>query len=214
MLRHLAGLLVLVLAAVPAFASSDCGPVEDADRASHRGLSWADFKGPPPAVERRDPRADVPVAQVVTSLRVDTLGVMTEPDAGGERWVARAHAPCVRAYLLKRLSGRSEGAFADHQLAHEQRHFDLAQIYARRLRLALRDLSARGASAAEAERALRYAADRAYVALSREHATAQRRYDRFTQHGIQRSYEAKWFAQLEARLAEQEGAAVRVASAR
>lgn len=193
---RLAGLVLafaVCLCAAPS-AALECGAREDAELASHRRIGWQDFQATPPARPGRSGGAEVVVAQIRLLVRVDALSVRTEQRADGT-WVARG-VPCVRAYLVKRRSGRLPSARFAWQLSHEQRHFDLAQVYAQRLRDRVLGLELAGRTEAEAERGLRAAAGRAHRELSLAHARAQRRYDRETNHGRRRVPHARWFAEL------------------
>jgi Bacterial protein of unknown function (DUF922) len=176
-----------------------CGPVEDAERASHRRLAWADFQAPPPPKERRD-RADRTAVRLRTSLRIDSLAIATRRDASGA-YVAHVESPCVRAYVLKQLSGRLASADRAEQLAHEQGHFDLTELHARRLERRISELRASSSSAALAERALREAVRTAYAERSASHEREQARYDQSTQHGQQHRWQTKWAKRIAERLA-------------
>jgi hypothetical protein len=201
----LAGLFAAALVLLaPSSAASDCGAFEDVERASHRALVWADFQGAHPRPGTRGGDRDIVVAQIHTSLRIDALSVASAQLEDG-RWLARAERPCVRGYVLKQRSGRVASAVFVWQLAHEQGHFDLTQVYAQRLRGRLASLTVEAASAAEAERALRTEVEHAYRELSAEHAQAQRRYDRETNHGHRAGAQSNWVARVKAELVSREG---------
>jgi hypothetical protein len=191
-----AGWLIL---ATQSAAAEDCGPVEDAERASYRALAWTDFQGPAPDPGVRGGDRHAIAVQIHTSLRIDALAVATEPLRGGG-FVARAAEPCVRGYVLKQRSARVRSAGFVWQLAHEQGHFDLTQLHAQQLAQQLAALAAEGGSAADAERALWEAVERAYQGASREHAIAQRRYDRETSHGHRHAQQLQWRTRVAARL--------------
>jgi hypothetical protein len=185
--------------ATPSAAARDCGPVEDAERASYRPLAWTDFQGPAPDPGVRGGDRDVVAIQIHTSLRIDALAVVTEPLPGGG-FIARATEPCVRAYVLKQRSARVHGAAFVWQLEHEQGHFDLTQLHAQQLAQRLAALAAEGDSAADAERALWAAVERVYQGASRGHAVAQRRYDRETNHGHRASQQLQWRTRVAAQI--------------
>jgi hypothetical protein len=186
----LAALSSLALFAA-ASQAADCGAHEDAERASHRTLTWDDFQGPPPPGAARGASPHAPSIKLHSSLRIDALAVATEPVAGGAFSAHVAHV-CVRAYALKQLSGRPRSAVLTWQLEHEQGHFDLTQAHAQRLRERLAALTGEGATAAAAEQSLRDAARAAYRDAMRQLQAEQDRYDRETRHGNHRARQAKW----------------------
>ena len=195
----LAALVFMGIGEGPA-AAGGCGPFEDAERASHRPLSWKDFQGPPPNEGPHRGESDVAWVRIRTSLRVDSLRVVVERHAGGA-FVARGE-PCVRAYLLKHLSGLKRGVRLEaEQLEHEQGHFDVAQLHAQRLAAGIRALAIVAPSALAAEQALRGAVQRSYREESAANLRAQGRYDRATQYGQKRSAQRSWEVRLAAQLA-------------
>jgi len=79
-------------------------------------------------------------------------------------------------------------------LGHEQTHFDLAEVHARRMRQTLGSL-ARPCAKSDAE--LRALSQR----LTQEEKAEQRRYDAETQHGLRADEQAAWSVQTRRRLA-------------
>jgi predicted secreted Zn-dependent protease len=78
---------------------------------------------------------------------------------------------------------------AEETLKHEQAHFDLSEVLARRLRAALRDFqsSCNGTDAARVA---------LYAKYQNEDATLQRRYDRETAHGTDSRQQQIWEARI------------------
>lgn len=75
-------------------------------------------------------------------------------------------------------------------LSHEQGHFDIAEIYARKLNRALRNYHFRENSADQELNAL-------YDRLAREHHEFQQRYDRETDHSRDNVNQAMWSRKIE-----------------
>lgn len=203
--------LALFLGIDPAAASSNCGRREDSERTSYRALTWEDFQGPPPTSPKRGRIQEPTEVEIRLAIRVDALPVSAERRRGA--WVARATSPCVRAYVLKRHSGRLASAFhqphaRDVALVHEQGHFDLTQLAAQRLQALLARLEAEAGSRAGAERALRAAAERAYRDAVLDLEQEQARYDRSTTHGNHRARQARWMREVAAQLATEGGTAL------
>lgn len=190
--------LFLLLSLSSASASIACGALEDAERASYRALRWEDFQAAPPPAER-EAQLDRTAIRLRSSIRIDAMPIEAREVDG--TWLARLVSPCVRAYALKQLSGRLPSARHDWQLAHEQGHFDLTELHARRLAAQLGELTAIGATREAAERALREAIRRAYAEECAAHERAQARYDDATAHGQQRRWQAKWARRIAANLA-------------
>jgi hypothetical protein len=192
----IAGFCVLT---ATASGADECGEYEDAQRASHRVLALDDFAGPPPHEPSRAKDRDGTAILIRTTIAVDSLGTGVEFTSDG-RFVARASAPCVRAFLLKEASGRRRGQRDGWDLRHEQGHFDLTESYARRLEARLRSLSYSAANAEEARRGLGEHAAAAYRDTLLACQSEQDRYDRETRHGHHRSAQGHWTAKLTAML--------------
>ena len=123
-----AAVVLALLGVVPGRAASECGRYEDGERASHRPIEWRDFKalGRSEAVGRA-------VAYIATSIVVEPVTFEAVEQVDGS-WSARPGEVCVRAFMLKRASGYLHGEVRSADLAHEQGHFDLTEIFARALR--------------------------------------------------------------------------------
>jgi hypothetical protein len=113
----------------PCIASSDCGAYEDPVRTTHRFLTWRDFKSlsVPDALRGSDV-----VAYVSTSIALEPLRFELTNAADGT-WTARVLEICVRAFLLKTGSGFTRHLASADDLAHEQGHFDITELFARAL---------------------------------------------------------------------------------
>ncbi len=166
-----AAIALALFGAVPGRAASECGRYEDGERASHRAIGWRDFKalGRSEAVGRA-------VAYIATSIVVEPLTFEAVEEADGS-WSARPGEVCVRAFMLKRASGFLHGEVRRADLAHEQGHFDLTEIFARALRQRLASIRESGASREAVVEATYARSDRTLREVLEEWRAAQRLYD-------------------------------------
>ena len=169
-------------------------------------IGWEDFTGDRPAQPRRtrwSPRRTE--AQIATSIRVDRWKVRVEPDGAGG-WAAYPERLCVRAYMLKDRSGHLRDRVGPGHLAHEQAHFDITQIWARRLAVRLRALMATGSTPAEARTKLDGRLREAYRTAVSESVDDQDRYERDTDAGNRLPSQFRWQREIAAALRAPESA--------
>lgn len=81
----------------------------------------------------------------------------------------------------------------DYVLAHEQGHFDIAEIYARKLNKALKEYRYREATVSRDLNIL-------YDRLVKEHHEMQARYDRETNHSRNKTQQALWLKKIASQL--------------
>lgn len=153
---------------------------------AHRPITWDDFWGPPPA--DRDPTAG---AGIATVLAFD-LTVVTARDPGTGMWQAGIASLLVTAAMERDRSWALPERRTAAALAHEQGHFDLAEVYRRILDRELRGLSADGWAAADAEQELRTRAGEAFRRVSAGHSEVQALYDGETDHGRDTARQMAW----------------------
>jgi len=195
------GLITIFSGSIGAAAqAAECGQNEDAERASHRQLSMADFSGARPSENGRPRSGGATAILITTAIAVDELAAATERQAD-QRWIARVSELCVRAYLMKALSGRRSEVKAAWDLRHEQGHFDLTLAHARSLERSLRELTFAADDAKAATRGLRALARETYRARVADLQREQDLYDRETRHGHSRAAQGRWLAEIAARLA-------------
>lgn len=144
-----------------------------------RPLVWADFKGDPP---RESPAAAETAYALLHGVRC-TGSVF-------EYRVLAAFRPdhsWVRPEILKRPADSARA------LRHEQTHFDLTELHARRLRRYYMELVApcRTSSGDLSDVAERYISDE---------ANAQAQYDRETDHGRKPAEQLKWDKDVDSQL--------------
>jgi hypothetical protein len=146
---------------------------------ARRPLAWADFKGQPP---RESPAA----AETAYTL---LHGVRCTGSAFEYRVVAafRPDHSWVRPEILKRPADSARA------LRHEQTHFDLTEVHARRLRRYFTELVApcRTTNSDLSEVAERFVKDE---------ANAQARYDGETDHGRKSAEQARWDKDVDGQL--------------
>ncbi len=147
-----------------------------------RPLTWSDFQGPPPAEGSEGAKTSY------------TLYSAWKCRGGSDvfefRVIAgfRPRQSWVKAVVLNDSTQRRT------VLGHEQTHFDLAEVHARIMRRAFKDL-ARPCSMTDAE--LSALAQR----LAQAEKAEQRRYDAATNHGLLAAQQAAWTLQTRRRLA-------------
>jgi len=137
-------------------------------------LSWSDFSGKPNTESHAD------AASVVR--------IVAKPF----RFGGRLHSD-VRAYFNRTKSWRRD--VSDKLLAHEQLHFDIAELYARKIRKRIDELMALGVR--DPERI-----QREVTKLLEESNGVDTRYDAETLHGAMRESQQRWSDAIEKRLLE------------
>lgn len=145
-----------------------------------RRLTWEDFQGPPDRTSRA----------VATTAYAIVLNTACQDDVLVSRVTSTflPHASWVRpTYIVHRLAGTT--------LRHEQAHFDLSEVMARRLRAELRSLRSPCDGADPARLAI-------YARYKQDDAKVQRQYDRETEHGTILRQQRLWEARIQAWLAE------------
>ncbi|MCC6402136.1 MAG: DUF922 domain-containing protein [Flavobacteriales bacterium] len=146
---------------------------------AERPLTWADFQGTPPRGIDRD--------------AYTYYGISASFERDGEGRIT-AEVSCV--FMPAESWVRPPAKASAPLLAHEQLHFDLAELHARRF---ARELPAQLGGAGP-EAAFQRAHDRMMARLREE----QERYDRDTDHGRDAAAQARWAADVRRRLAEDE----------
>lgn len=90
----------------------------------------------------------------------------------------------VRAYFEKKESWFKSDAYTDYHLAHEQLHFDVTELYARKLRKLLSEQNFRCGEEQEFENYIEH-----YLS---NWQTAQQAYDFATHHSIDKEKQKEW----------------------
>jgi hypothetical protein len=146
---------------------------------ARRPLVWSDFQGPPPSEGSEGAK----ISYTVYS------GWKCRGSVFEFRVIAgfRPRQSWVKAIVLNDSTQRRT------ILRHEQTHFDLVEVHARRMRRAFGDLVR---PCALTDTALSTLAER----LSQEEKAEQRRYDTETNHGLLADKQAGWSADVTRRL--------------
>jgi hypothetical protein len=139
-----------------------------------RPLTWDDFQGVPPA---GDPERAAETAYTL----------LHAVNCRGRVFTFRVVAAFLPRQSWVRPSVRTNAAQSARSLSHEQTHFNLSEVYARRIRRYFAELQD---PCLKSEREIEAQADQ----LIREEAAAQRRYDDETSHGRIGSKQNSWDA--------------------
>ena len=166
--------------------------------AADRPLLWGDFRGQPP------PQAQemIEAAQIHMTIRRQ-LQLIMEYDCRLRQWTAIIETPSltVTNAMIPSSSWVDRSGQNSATLNHEQGHFDLNEVYRRKFQAALVPLTAQGATADDAEQALRALVDAVSESVLSWLADAQARYDRETRHGTDPQAQAAWDKRIDTWLA-------------
>ena len=139
-----------------------------------RKLTWSDYKASP------NPKSDA-AATTSTSLSIDYHIKDGQFSYTIRSWFSRTKS-----------WGRNKTAYI---LSHEQGHFDIAEVYARKLH---QRMSAYRFSKHTYQKEL----DRIYKEVADEKAAVQQQYDRETRHSIDEEKQAEWLKKISRMLEE------------
>ncbi len=133
-------------------------------------LEWSDFKGRVPAMSSN-------AAQTAYEVGFDVNMV-----AGKFNFIVTCNFLPHKSWVRKKDAN-------DHILRHEQLHFDIAEIYARKMRKELNEANI-------TVRNLQAKADKIYEENWNALTKMQRDYDRETNHSINKKEQAEWDAKI------------------
>lgn len=157
--------IVAMIVAWGLFASVD----SDSDIIYWEGidkLSWTDFEAAP--------RMDIEEIYALTSSGIIDY-------KGCEEGIIKYK---FRAYFEKDESWVKKEAYTDYHLAHEQLHFDITELYTRKLRKLLAELEFKCGQEKDFER---------FVAATLENwYNEQRNYDIMTRHSMNKEQQREW----------------------
>ncbi len=140
---------------------------------SNYKLKWSDFKGKPEAYSSE-------VAMAATSIQY-----YTEISNNQFKYT-------IAPYFYPNISWSKKNAQFDKVLAHEQLHFDITELYARKMRQAF---SNKVKSAKDHK-----LASSIFDKIMKDWDEEQERYDRETNHGINDEQQQKWILYIEQQL--------------
>jgi hypothetical protein len=177
-------------------------PVYDTEaETTYRQIDWNDFKG---KVSDSNPwDATYFKAGIMTYVFLGEYQVEVKKAEGGG-WEARP--VLVRPYsaMDKFSSPLNQRATKRElpRLAHQQGHFDMAEMFARRLAVELTGFTAEGEFPFEAERDLRRRIEARYKESLEKVASTHTRYSQETNGGSAKKKQAEWRAKLDEWMAE------------
>ena len=174
--------VVCGLAALSAIAEATWFDTET--ETTYRQVTWDDFKG-------RVKRGQFEQARISTAIQAAPLKIKVTPINKGF-WVAAPLAVEFYAAMNKSESSVGRAARTDRLLAHEQGHFDLTEVIARRLNRRLATVESQGASVAGARKNVKKKIDLAYRQAAEELAELQASYDQETRHGLAAAAQRQW----------------------
>ena len=137
-------------------------------------LDWKDFKG--------EPRFDYKDISALTSSGIVHYKGCKDGKINYK----------VRAYFEKQESWVKEEARTEHHLIHEQIHFDITELYARKLRKLLSDNAFKCGQEIEFEEAINN-----FIEIWHNE---QKAFDMLTNHSLDRAAQKKWFYKIEMEL--------------
>ncbi|MCH5719836.1 DUF922 domain-containing protein [Niabella hibiscisoli] len=146
---------------------------------AQRRLTWADFKAKVPESPSKFQVAAITACEIVVESNVLTL--FSKP-----RFFATNKFSCYASWV-------KPGQQTDSLLQHEQCHFDIAEVYRRKLQ---RQLDATTVTAADAPKMMKEMTRQIGKAYQQEQAV----YDEETAHGLNRVKQKEWEAKIAALL--------------
>lgn len=166
----------LLLLFIPAFCFSQDKKEELIEWAATRQLAWSDYKGRP------DLNSDA------AALTTTYLGIEYHIEEKNFSWKIQCRFSKTKSW------GQSK---TDHILQHEQGHFDIAEIFARKLNKKLREYSFNNNS-------FRKDLKDIYDGIADEKGNFQDQYDRETDHSRKKELQGVWQKKIELLLKELE----------
>lgn len=179
--------------------ADDVPPFDNEKQASYRQVTWDDFRG-------KARRAGEEQARIATAIQAAPIDVKASMINKGY-WVALPLSIRFYAAMDKSSSAVGRGGKTELLLAHEQGHFDLTEVMARRLGQRLAGVEGQGASAAKARANVMGKIQRAHDEAVEELRELQARYDRETYHGRSHLGQDEWAEKIAEMLREASAAA-------
>ncbi len=159
---------------------------------TYRQVTWEDFRGKgikPRGWNRWDGGT---FAHIATGIEPGSLEV--EDRQEGAEWIAVAVGIRPYAVMDKNFSSMPPGTRNAYTLAHEQLHFDITEMVARRLAVELAGLEGRGGDRDAARQDLARRIRERFLAGQGELEELQGRYDGETANGGRKKKQKKWAA--------------------
>jgi len=162
-------------------------------------IHWALFLAPPPP----DAALRTEAAAIHMTVRW-SLSYVARYNASTRSWegaIDRSSLNVINT-MEPSLSWVVPGKECETTLNHEQRHFDLNEVYRRKLDLSLSRLTAAGASAEITKKLLKERIDATANQILGALQAMQARYDRETAHGMNSAEQTRWDGMIDAWLAD------------
>lgn len=153
-----------------------------------RVITWDDFEGTPP--EGADKGLEA--ARIAVFLRHAPKKVQVWYDKAARRWKARYTKIEVTNFMDKSQSWVLPGSKTAALLNHEQKHFDLNEVYRRLLQAALEKLEGEGDTQRDALKDLSKKVAETTAKFEAEARKQQKRYDEETDNGRSAEKQAEW----------------------
>lgn len=158
-------------------------------------IHWALFLSPPP------PDAALRTAAAAIHMTVRwSLSYVARYNASTRSWEGAIDRSSLNVTntMEPSLSWVIPGKDCETTLNHEQRHFDLNEVYRRKLDLSLSRLTATGASAETTKKLLKERIDATANEILGALQEMQARYDRETAHGMNSAEQTRWDGMIDA----------------
>jgi len=160
-----------------------------------RKLEWSDFQGDPPASTR--------TAKSEVKSRIGCDYTVARPvQSSPGTWRATIQTSSTTSEMLQTKSWVVEEKQSDALLNHERRHFDITEVYRRKLEAALRELVGVGKDAKGAATDLQRRIADLYREIAAEEDRQQARYDDETHHGTDEAKQREWNDRIDRWLAD------------
>lgn len=173
-MKFLYGFISLLLVSAPLLLSSQTRHEELLDWDANRKLTWADYKAKP------DQNSDA--AASTTSILVISYNISST----GFTYKIECRFSKTRSWGLHKT---------DYILSHEQGHFDIAEIFARKLHKKMSEYRFN-------KKTYQKDLDKIYEEVVREKEKMQNDYDKETNHSINKQKQAEWLQKIKALLEE------------
>lgn len=165
--------------------------------AAERPLTWADFQGTP---SPDDPPTIAARSHILLNYRYQFV---SSYDGSAKRYCARVYVQALQVDCMFDPLGSwaRYDARTDRVLNHEQRHFDLAQVYAAKIRTAIGITTAYGATSEAAQEALKVQVQSTASAIAQRWKDTDASYDSETGGGTDPASQQMWNQRIDSWLA-------------
>ncbi len=163
-------------------------PDQEESGALWRGITWDDFEGTPPEGADKEPEA----ARIAIFLKYAPKRVQVWYDKAARKWKAKYTKIEVTNFMDKSQSWVLPGHKTAALLNHEQKHFDLNEVYRQLLQEALEKLEGEGDTQRDALKDLNKKVAETTAKFEAEAKKQQERYDKETDHGRNAEKQAEW----------------------